>query len=53
VSNDDFDALIALIGAMVHSITAMQDHPNDGPRQESLSKRQDEMIEEFRERLVL
>lgn len=53
MSNEDFDALVALIGAMVHSITAMQDHPNDARRQEVLSQRQDEMIQEFRERLVL
>lgn len=53
MSNDDFDALVALIGGMVHCIIERQAHPNDTSRGRRIDDEQDTLIEEMRERLVL
>lgn len=53
MSNDDFDALTDYIGAMFYLMCQIREHPSDGPRQIALSREKDDLIQQYRERLVL
>lgn len=53
MSNADFEAMVALIGAMAAAIAEMNKHEPFSARWAELSYDQDMMIEEFRKRMVL
>jgi len=53
MSNEDFEALVALINSLIYYEIELGQHPNDQPRNARMIRERDEAIEAARERLVL